>query len=134
MTIRRKADQREYSNLISNRRMILLFLISFFSTFSLWASSWWVIGENEPWDSRYPFYSIVMIVIGFLLGTLTPYRVLYYFLLVGAWLGQLLALLTIPWFGKLEWPLLTLIATALGSLWMLPGLFAGYHLRQSRRA
>ena len=63
-------------------------------TFLIWASSPLLYGVVEPWDTPYPFYSIT----AFLGGTVVGYSFRGTLLpaFVGAWLGQVVALLTLP--------------------------------------
>jgi len=91
--------------------------------FALWACSRLITGTNEPWDSPYPFYSVSMVIGGIVVGLVAPNRfVIPWF---GVWLGQVLALATIPWLTDAGWFSLGFITTAVGSFLLLPGLFLG---------
>ena len=81
--------------------------------FLVWALSPLLVGQAEPWDSTWPFYSASSLAAGALIGALFPRRFLLAYL--GCWFGQVLALLTLPELDRAWW-LLGTFTTAIGSL------------------
>lgn len=104
---------------------------SFALGFAVWACSRLITGTNEPWDSPYPFYSSSMVIGGIVVGFVAPN--IFVIPLFGVWLGQVLALATIPWLADAGWLSLGVIATAIGSFLLLPGLFLGMLIRNRIR-
>jgi hypothetical protein len=92
-------------------------------TFFIWASSPLLFAQVEPWDTPYPFYSITAFLGGGLLGyrfrggALLP-------LFLGAWVGQVVALLSLPGQDR-TWFMLGVVTTGIGSLVVLAGAALG---------
>lgn len=87
----------------------------------MWALSPWVVGKNEPWDADWPFYILVMLLGGGILGVTWPRHVFLAY--VSVWLGQCGALL-LPTYDR-TWLLLGMVTTAIGGLLFLPGVLIG---------
>lgn len=100
---------------------------SFLLGFALWACSRSITGADEPWDSTIPFYSMTMLLGGTIVGFIAPKQ--FVAALVCVWLGQVLAIATVPWLADAGWLLIGTITTAIGSLFLLPGLLCGWFLR-----
>lgn len=115
------------SGRVKNMRSILLtILFSVGIGFGVWALSPFITGEKEPWDAHYPFYSTLLISGGALI---TVAKGRWAVLCVpGIWLGQLLALATLPWLDRSWWQL-ALFTTAVGSLVAFLGNVLGLALR-----
>ncbi len=96
-------------------------------TFFIWASSPLLFAQVEPWDTPYPFYSITAFLGGGLLGyrfrrgALLP-------LFLGAWAGQVVALLCLPGHDR-TWLILGVVTTGTGSLVVLAGAALGALMR-----
>ena len=90
--------------------------------FLVWASSPLIFGVREPWDTGYPFYSVASVTGGIVIGLVFRKKIASCFL--GAWVGQVLALVLLPG-GDITWLLLGFVTTALGSLFLVLGVFIG---------
>lgn len=97
----------------------IAFAAAVISGFGVWASSPYITGRGEPWDADFPFYSIVLVVAGIIVGFLSPRKIWICFL--GVWLGQLCALAILPLPGGDGWFLLGAITTGIGTLASLVG-------------
>ncbi len=86
--------------------------------FLIWALSPSLLGEAEPWDSPYPFYSIVLFSGGALIALLNGKS--HPLCGPGVWLGQVIALCTLPGIDR-GWIMLGIFTTALGSLFAVLG-------------
>ncbi len=95
-------------------------------TFSIWALSPPIFGQLEPWDTPYPFYSLASLVGGALLGFAVPRHFVACFL--GAWAGQIAALLFLPGHDQ-GWLELGLLTTGIGSVVLATGAAIGSRLR-----
>lgn len=89
--------------------------------YAVWASSPLLFSAVEPWDTPYPFYSVTLFFGGLFIG--------YVFSAVaspalGAWAGQVAALLTLPGHDR-DWILLGVVTTGIGSLLVLAGVLLG---------
>jgi hypothetical protein len=98
--------------------------------FLLWALSPTLLGVAEPWDTEHRVYTLAMVGAGLALGLLNPRAPAAAYL--GAWLGQVLALIVLPSFDN-DWLLLGAISTAVGSLWFLLGVAVGIGVRSLLR-
>jgi protein-S-isoprenylcysteine O-methyltransferase Ste14 len=104
-------------------------LLALFLAFLVWALSPALTGHGEPWDADFPFYTAAFLGCGSAVGLCFPQRLLGTWL--GAWLGQLAALLLLPGHDR-SWFLLGALTTALGSTLFLPGAALGSWLRRRR--
>jgi hypothetical protein len=100
----------------------IAFAVAVIFGFGVWAASPYVVGRREPWDANFPFYSVILIVTGLIVGWLLPRKIWLCFL--GVWLGQVFALAVLPG-GQSGWLLLGIITTGLGSLISLIGWLIG---------
>lgn len=96
-------------------------------TFLIWATSPVVFSAIEPWDAPYLVYSVTTFLGGCILGYRFRGALLSSFL--GAWLGQVVALLTLPGHDR-TWFELGLVTTAIGSLFLVAGAFLGGLVRR----
>lgn len=117
------------SKLRSNRRRWLApGLGAALLTFFVWVGSPLLFAQVEPWDTPYPFYSITVFLGGGLLGyrfrggALLP-------LFLGAWVGQIVALLSLPGHDR-TWFILGVVTTGIGSLVALAGGALGALVRK----
>jgi len=97
-------------------------------TFFIWAISPVLFGQVEPWDTPYPFYTIAI----FLSGALIGYRYRGVALLpcfLGAWAGQIAALLILPGHDR-TWLALGAVTTGIGSLLAVAGAALGALIRR----
>jgi hypothetical protein len=94
--------------------------------FGIWAASPLLFGCAEPWDSPYPVYSGASLLGGVILGFLFPHHLYSYFL--GAWAGQVVALLFLPGHDR-GWFALGLVTTGVGSVFLVLAAAAGRWLR-----
>jgi len=96
----------------------ITFGLSVLLGFLIWALSPTILGRAEPWDSPYPFYSMVFISGGALIALIE--RKSDALCGLGAWVGQLLALGTLPGMAH-GWFPIGVITTGIGSLFALLG-------------
>jgi hypothetical protein len=98
--------------------------------FGVWAAAPLLVGRREPWDATGPFYSLVMVLGGMLIGWWQEggYVAGYF----GAWAGQVLALVFLPAHDE-SWLSLGLVTTGAGSLLTLAGLALGTGGRRGYR-
>lgn len=94
--------------------------------FGVWLVAPWVAGRAEPWDASYPLYSVALIGSGILLGLLgpRPRRLGWLTAWIGAWAGQVAALLLLPWLEPAALSTGALV-TGLGSSLFVIGTVAG---------
>lgn len=94
--------------------------------FGVWLVAPFVAGRAEPWDASYPLYSVALIGSGILLGLLgpRPRHLGWLTSWAGAWAGQVVALLALPW---LEPAAIStgIVVTGLGSSLFVMGTAAG---------
>jgi hypothetical protein len=95
--------------------------------FAVWAASPALTGRAEPWDAEWPYYTGASLLLGAALGLALPGRLAFAYL--GAWLGQLVALLVLPGHDR-AWFLVGAFSTAIGSLVFLAGHAAGSAARR----
>lgn len=103
--------------------------------FLVWALSPTLTGRVEPWDADWPYYSTAILLAGLLVGIAFRRALLSAY--IGAWVGQILALMTLPSVDR-SWWYRGVLATAVGSLIILLGIAAStllvaLALRLSRR-
>lgn len=94
--------------------------------FTVWLVAPFVAGRAEPWDATFPLYSVALIGSGIMLGLLGPRPRFLGWLTswAGAWAGQVLALLVLPWLDG-TWLYVGLMTTGLGSSLFVMGTVAG---------
>ena len=114
-----------------NRKRTISFLCPAVITFGIWAASPVFFGIVEPWDTPTPFYSAASLLGGALLALAYPVLLLHCFL--GAWAGQIVALLVLPGVDR-GWFLLGVISTGIGSLVFFAGALLGGWLRRKAAA
>ena len=95
--------------------------------YGLWLVSPIVAGCAEPWDASFPLYTPVLVVGGALGGGLLPGRAIAF--LLGLWIGQVLALATLPDHQR-SWILLGAVTTAIGATVSVPSYVAASFLRK----
>ena len=98
--------------------------------FLVWAASPWLFAVAEPWDAAYPFYTLAALLGGALLGLRFRAPIPSF---LGAWAGQVLALLVLPGHDR-SWLMLGVVTTAIGSLLVLAGSLPGTLLRGRAKA
>jgi hypothetical protein len=90
--------------------------------FALWALAPWLVNRREPWDAEGPFYSLSLVLGTGAIAWWQPSRLAAAYL--GAWLGQVLALVVLP--GHQDgWLPLGAVTTGFGSLFALVGAALG---------
>jgi hypothetical protein len=99
--------------------------------FGLWAGAPGLLGVLEPWDTDHPVYMTAALLIGAALGYAPRSTLLGLFL--GAWLGQIAALLLLSGHDR-AWLLLGFLTTGLGSLVVVAGGLVGRLLRRRASA
>lgn len=97
---------------------ILAFVAASTLSFLVWALSPVLVGQTEPWDADVPFYSIGFLICGAAVGAVFRGRLAAIYL--GAWAGQLVALVVLP-SSDLAWFLLGMMTTGIGSVFFLAG-------------
>jgi hypothetical protein len=95
--------------------------------FGLWAGAPGLLGVLEPWDTDYPVYATAALLAGAALGYLSRGALLALFL--GAWFGQIVALVALPGHDR-SWLFLGVLTTGLGSLVVVAGGAVGGWLRK----
>lgn len=90
--------------------------------FAVWAVSPALVDRAEPWDADWPYYSTCSLILGFGVGLAFRRHLLSTYM--GAWGGQVLALLCLPGHDRAWWHL-GVITTAFGSLIFLIGVAVG---------
>lgn len=104
-----------------NRNRIRLLISGLLLGFLVWVLSPWLVGQGEPWDADWPFYAIVMVLGGGILGAIWPR---HFLLAYGSiWLGQCAALLLPP--QDWTWLPLGVVTTAIGASLALFGFGVG---------
>lgn len=98
--------------------------------FAVWAVSPALVDRAEPWDADWPYYSTASLIFG--LGVGFAFRRHLLSTYVGAWSGQVLALLFLPGHDRAWW-YLGVIATAFGSLIFLIGVAVGSSIARFAR-
>jgi hypothetical protein len=69
-------------------RAVLAFAVAAVTSALVWASSPWLTGEREPWDAKFPFYVVALLIAGAVSGGLTPKPLWAHYL--GSLTGQLI--------------------------------------------
>lgn len=95
--------------------------VGFLAGFGVWATSRWAAGTDEPWDASFPYYLPVMVIGGAFSAAIAPWIALSPLLFLCVWIGQMAALLTMPWLREAGWFALGAISTGVGSLLFLLG-------------
>lgn len=90
--------------------------------FAVWAFSPALVDRAEPWDADWPYYSTCSLILGLGIGFAFRRQLVSSYL--GAWAGQVLALLGLPGHDRAWWHL-GVITTAFGSLIFFIGVVAG---------
>ncbi len=121
-------EKAQSKSLMAGRRAVVI--AGLLLGLGLWVLSPVLVGQVEPWDAERPYYTVVLLAGGVLLGLAWPQHWLSAFFAL--WGGQCIALLFPP--HELAWYLVGVATTGIGSLLGLVGVMFGATVKFAWRA